>query len=95
MATDANEVASRVRGVVSHYCEALSLPLSNFAESSGVDPSRLGSFMRGSLLLSAEECESIGNLVAELADGEDWDVYETKMRGLTPGKTARDIAEGR
>jgi hypothetical protein len=47
--------------------------------------------MRGSLHLSSEECEGIGNLVAELADGEDWDVWETKMRGLTPGKTATTI----
>jgi len=95
MATDANEVANKVRGVVTHYLEALSLPLSNFAEASGVDPSRLGSFMRGSLQLSAEEIEGMGNLVSELSEGEDWDVYETKMRGLTPPRTGRDIAEGR
>jgi len=94
MATE-NDVANKVRDIVTHYCEALSLTLSNFAESSGVDPSRLGSFMRGSLQLSAEECEGIGNLVSDLDEGESWDVYETKMRGLTPAKTARDIAEGR
>ena len=88
------ELAQKAREVVQHYLDTMGVNVDDIAEEAGVAPSRLRDFQRGSLILAPEEFTLMGNLFAELSEGEEWDAFEARRYGQSI-RTARDIAEGR
>lgn len=86
----ANE-ENRIKAAVQHHCERLGITVESYAEGAGLDPQRFRNWFNGMATLTESEGARLGPQLNELTEGEDWDVYEAKMRGLTPPKTARDV----
>ena len=80
-----------VKAAVQHHCERLGITLETYGEAAGIDPQRFRNWFNGMATLSEPEAALLAPQLNDLTSGEDWDVYDAKMRGHTPPKTARDV----
>ena len=80
-----------VKAAVQHQCERLGVTVETYAEAAGIDSQRFRNWFNGMATLSESEAALLAPQLNELTEGEDWDAYDAKLRGLTPHKTARDV----
>jgi len=82
------------RQVVNHFSQKLGTTVESFAETAGLDPSRLRQFADGHRDdISEPERQRFRELCDELIIAEEDEVKEHTSMGYDPPRTAKDIGQ--